>query len=133
MSPLAAATPLADLTEKELTGQLVQIAHLTNWRRYHTWRSKHSAAGYPDETLVRERLIFVELKTEKGKLSDEQRDWLRALLAADVEVYIVRPRHLQAIAAVLAARRDPLGGHLTTPRAREAEQQLLTELRKETQ
>lgn len=128
---LAPATPLAEITEKELTTQLVDIARMTGWRRYHTWRSKHSAAGYPDETLVRERLIFVELKTEKGKLSDDQRDWLRALLAANAETYVIRPRNLEQIAAILASRRDPQGGHLTQPRAREAEQQLLDELRKE--
>lgn len=128
---IAPAKPLAEITERELTGQLLELTRLTGFKRYHTWRSKHSAAGYPDETLVRERLIFLELKTEKGKLTDDQRDWLRALIAAGVEVYVLRPRHLEQIAHVLAARRDPIGGHLTTPRAREAEQQLLDELRKE--
>lgn len=128
---IAPATPLVDVTERELTTQLVDLAKTTGWKRYHTWRSKHSAAGYPDETLVRERLVFLELKTETGKVTAEQRDWLRALAAADVEVYVLRPRHLEQIAAVLAARRDPVGGHLSTPRAREAEHELLNELRRE--
>lgn len=127
---IAAAKPLRDVTERELTAQVVELAKMLGWRRYHTWRSKHSAAGYPDETLVRDRVIFLELKTETGRVSAEQRDWLRALDQANAEVYLIRPRHLDQLAHILAARREPLGV-LSTPAASAARQELRDELRKE--
>lgn len=129
--PLAPPKTLRDITERELTGQLVQLATTLSWKRYHTWRSKHSAAGYPDETLVRDRVLFLELKTETGRLSEDQREWLRALRDADAEVYLIRPRHLDLIAHVLAARAHPDGGHLTTEAARRAREQLPQDLRGE--
>jgi hypothetical protein len=122
---------LDDVLEKTLERQVVQLAQTLGWLRYHTWRSKNSPAGYPDETLVRDRLILLELKREKSRTTEHQRQWLRALQKADVEVYLIRPRNLQALAAVLAARREPDGGHLTTEAARAAETELLAELRKE--
>ncbi len=100
---------LADLTEKQLTGQVVDLAKQLGWRRYHTYRSERSEPGWPDEALVRDRLVLLELKTERGRLSPAQKDWLRALRAAGVEAYVVRPRHIQALATVLAARWRVLG------------------------
>lgn len=129
---MAAATPLADILEAEWQRDVVQLARTLGWDRiYHTFNSRRSAHGFPDLVLLRDRCVMLELKREKTKLTDEQAGWFSALIAAGVEAYVARPRDLEAIAAILAARRDPLGGHLITPRAREAEQQLLTELRKE--
>lgn len=101
----SAPLELRDLTEKQLQRQLVDLAQATGWKRtYHTFDSRRSSSGFPDLVLVRERVVFVELKTERGRPSDAQRDWIEALLAAGAEAYIVRPRHLDAIAAVLGAR-----------------------------
>lgn len=106
-------TPLRDLTEKQFEIQLVGtadhpgVARQLGYRVYHTLRSKGSAPGWPDWALARERLIMLELKSETGTVSDHQKVWLRALKAAEVEVYVVRPRHLEMITAVLAARANP--------------------------
>jgi len=106
-----AATPLADLTEKEWSDQLVGtagkpgLARTLGWTTcYHTLRSKGSASGFPDWVLVRERVIYLELKTETGKVSEAQARWIKALHAAGNEVWIVRPRHLEEIAYVLTRR-----------------------------
>ncbi len=132
MSPIAPATPLADILEADWQRDIVKLARTLGWTHvYHTYNSRKSAHGFPDLILLRDRLIAIELKREKGKLTDQQIDWARALLKAEAEIYVVRPRNLEAIAAVLAARRDPDGGHLTQPRAREAETELRNELRKE--
>jgi hypothetical protein len=98
------ATPLADLTEKEFSAQLYELARMTGWRRYHTWRSVKSAAGFPDEVLVRERVIFVEVKREQGKVSPAQQEWLDALHAAGAEAYVWRPSNLEEAARVLTHR-----------------------------
>jgi hypothetical protein len=93
----------ADVSERELTGYVRDVARAFGWRRYHTWLSKHSPAGFPDEVLVRSgRLIFAELKSERGKLSDEQAAWLEELRAVPgVDVYLWRPADMDAIATVL--------------------------------
>ncbi len=98
---------LADVLEKEWTSQVVQLARTLGFRRYHTWSSKHSASGFPDEVLLRERIVFLELKRERTKLSEPQRDWLRALLDAGAEAYVARPSDLDALALILACRGAP--------------------------
>lgn len=93
---------LTDLTEKDWQRQVVELAVMCGWRKaYHTFDSRRSHPGFPDLVLVRDRVLFIELKAEKGKLSDVQRDWLRALLEANAEAYVARPRDLDEIGAVL--------------------------------
>jgi hypothetical protein len=96
-------TSVATVSERELTAYVRDVARAFGWRRYHTWLSKHSPAGFPDEVLVRSgRLIFAELKSERGRLSDEQEAWLEQLRAVPgVEVYLWRPAEMDEIATVL--------------------------------
>jgi hypothetical protein len=91
------------VTEAELAAQVRQLATLFGWRRYHTFLAKHSAAGFPDEVLVRgPRLLFAELKSEKGVLKEPQRDWLEALAHVEtVDVRVWRPADLEQIAETL--------------------------------
>jgi hypothetical protein len=101
----------ADVPEKELQSQLfgtkVGIAKMLGWACYHTLKSKGSEPGFPDWTIARDRVVFVELKTEKNTLSDSQVTWIKRLDMAGAEVYVVRPRHLEAMAWVLAKRYRP--------------------------
>lgn len=79
------------------------IALALGWLGYHTHRSQHSPAGFPDLCLVRDgRLIFAELKRQaaKHKPTPAQVAWLDALddvavrAAAAVTVYLWRPLDL---------------------------------------
>lgn len=55
-------------------------AQLRGFLYYHTWRSDHSAAGFPDYVLTRNgRLVFAELKRVGAKTTPRQREWLWAL------------------------------------------------------
>ncbi len=84
------------------------LAPMLGWRLcYHTLRSKGSQSGFPDRVLVRERVIFAELKREKGVPTPAQIDWLNGLAAAGAEVYLWRPSDLDEIAKILAARERP--------------------------
>lgn len=122
------------LDEKEFTSVLIGtntspgVARTFGFRVYHTLRSKGSQPGYPDWTLARDRVIFLELKTETGKVSDAQAGWLTAINAAGVEAYVVRPRHYDEIVCVLRARGDI---HTWNMEAREARGALLVQLEKE--
>lgn len=81
------------MTEAQLQNCVRDCATLFGWKFYHPWISVKSAAGYPDCTLVRgDRLIYAELKGERGKVTAAQRAWLAALGGVPgVEVYVWRP------------------------------------------
>lgn len=83
------------ITEKAMGEWIRKAAILNGYMAYHTWNSLRSAAGFPDWVLVnpkKHRLLFVELKTEKGKVTEKQAEWLAALgEVGQVDVMTVRP------------------------------------------
>ncbi len=99
---------LADVLESDWDAQLFRgknaLASQLGWTTYHTLRSKGSKSGYPDRTLVRERIVFAELKREKTGPTPDQVDWLDKLAAAGGEVYLWRPSDLDEISRVLSTR-----------------------------
>lgn len=104
----AATTPARAMLEKTLQEAVRRLALAGGWRYYHTHRSQHSPAGFPDVCIVRDGvLLFAELKRETGKLSDEQQAWLDDLRAAGVEVYVWRPSDLLTGAIAQRLRRLP--------------------------
>jgi len=94
------------LSEKAFAAQVVQFAKLCGWRVYRTWLPIHSPAGFPDLVLVRGReALFVELKSEKGKLKPAQEQWLNALQHVEtVNAFCWKPDHWPLIEAALARR-----------------------------
>ena len=89
------------MSETELLEAVIDLAHLLKWRVAHFrparteqgWRTAGSGdvVGYPDLTMVRDtRLIFAELKSERGRTTVDQQDWLHALKAV-AEVRLWRP------------------------------------------
>jgi hypothetical protein len=82
-----------------------RVAHFRPARTAHGWRTPVAAdaAGFPDLVLVRSpRVLFVELKTERGRLRGEQEAWLEALGGcAGVEAFVWRPDDWDAAVEVL--------------------------------
>ena len=65
------------MTEDQLQAAIIECARLFGWRHYHTFNSRRSVSGFPDLVLLKvPRIIFAELKTATGKLTDDQREWL---------------------------------------------------------
>jgi hypothetical protein len=93
-------TPL--VTERRWQAQVLQLASAFGWKGYHTWNSQHSAAGFPDLVLVRRpRVVFAELKTNRGLVSDAQQAWLDELAACGLEAYVWRPGDLEHVVRTL--------------------------------
>lgn len=83
--------PSSKLSEKVFTKSILNLARMLGWRTAHFHDSRRQvkpgvfvgdrdAAGFPDLVLVRPpRIIFAELKTDTGKATQKQKEWLLAL------------------------------------------------------
>jgi hypothetical protein len=87
---------------------VIDMAHLFGWRVAHfrkvqthgRWMTAVAAdgKGFPDLVLAKlGRVIFAELKTDKGRLSVEQELWLKEL----PDCVVWRPRDWEQIERVL--------------------------------
>jgi hypothetical protein len=96
------STPAAvTMTEAELLDCVLETAALFGWKTAHFrpamtkhgWRTAVAGdgKGFPDLVLVRDRVLFVELKSARGQLSMEQQDWFHALGDAGAERHIWLP------------------------------------------
>lgn len=104
MSRIGAATPLDDLTEKAWQRQIVELARTLGWHCWHCHDARRTVPGMPDLILIRERLLWVELKTETGKLTDNQAAFHDRLIAAGQTVFVWRPRDWEDAGMQLARR-----------------------------
>lgn len=82
------------VSEKDFQAALVDYARLRGWMVYHTYDSRRSVPGFPDLVLVHpvRGVMFRELKTDKGRVSKAQRDWLAAINKAGGDAGLWRPR-----------------------------------------
>lgn len=86
--------------------QVVELATLYRWRHMHILDSRGSDSGWPDLTLARApELLVAELKTDGGRLSTAQRDWLALLAACGIETHVWRPRDFDEVHARLRPSR----------------------------
>jgi hypothetical protein len=110
-----------DMTEKHLLSWVRQAARLLGWRCYHTWNSIHSERGFPDLVLCKPpRLLVIELKGPRGKVTGDQQDWLNDLAACGISTAVWRPDDLEHILDVLkgvAETRSALAGIDSEPLA----------------
>ena len=107
-------------SEKDFQDTVIEYAQLRGWKAAH-FRSvrvqrkngsiyyqtpvQADGAGFPDLCLVRlSRILFIELKSGKDKISPAQNEWLEALADTEkVEVYVWKPADFeQEIVEVLA-------------------------------
>lgn len=124
----ALATVFAQADERrDVQEPLRALARQCGWLTYHSFRSDHSEAGFPDLVLVRERLdpdgdpsngrpllLAVECKRQRTTLTPAQERWRRALevlerVSGGVIAYrLARPSTRHEVEALL-------GGGLLSP------------------
>ena len=89
------------MTEEDLLTAVLNLAMTAGFRVCHFrpartnrgWRTLvQGHPGWPDLMMVKgKRFLVVELKGEKGVVSDDQRLWLADLLRAGIETHVWRP------------------------------------------
>ena len=100
-------------TERQFQHAVTELARLNGWLVYSIPDSRRSTlSGWPDLTMIRRvdrRIVFAELKTEKGKIRPQQEEVLDVLthIAGEgrtkkAEVYLWRPSDWDQIRRVLA-------------------------------
>ncbi|OGN89792.1 MAG: hypothetical protein A2158_01615 [Chloroflexi bacterium RBG_13_46_14] len=106
--------PYARITEKQFGLQVESAAKLRGFEYFHAWNSKHSSPGFPDYFMIHRetyRVIVCELKSEKGKLTELQKNWLNLFAAAGFDVYLWRPSDLMEILTVLDGKTEGIKVH----------------------
>ena len=97
------------MTEAEFQKEVVGLATMLGWKVYHSYDSRRSTGkGFPDLVMVKPpRLLFIELKTETGKIKPEQFAWGRALsLCPGVEYAVWRPSQMTEIDRILGGMQN---------------------------
>lgn len=98
-----ATRPILDaLTERAFQAQVIRYARVFGWAVYHTHDSRRSQPGFPDLVLVRRpRIVWAELKSQRGTVTTEQQAWLDELRACDQEVHVWRPSDWRIVEGTL--------------------------------
>lgn len=79
------------MTEKQLQQAIVDCARLLGWLVFHPYDSRKSEPGFPDLVMVRDRVVYAELKRAGGSTTPAQQKWIHALREAGEEVHVWRP------------------------------------------
>lgn len=64
---------------------------------YHTCDSRRCQPGFPDLVLVRDRVLFRELKSDTGLMTKAQADWAEKMLKSGADWALWRPKYMQNI------------------------------------
>jgi hypothetical protein len=91
------------MRERDLQLAVIEMAHVYGWlvAHFRTAQTRRGAwvtpvgadgKGFPDLCLVRERVVFLELKVRYRGLTDEQKLWRDRIVAAGGEWHLVTDR-----------------------------------------
>ncbi len=104
------------LDEATFQSQVVELASMTGWSHLHVrrtrgrggaWTTSTNLPGWPDLLLwhpVGQKVLAVELKSQRGVVRPEQTEVHESLLAAGVDVRVWRPSDWDEIQQTLTAK-----------------------------
>ena len=94
------------MSEKDFQKKVIELAKKLGYLVYHTYDSRGSEKGFPDLVLVSRHVIFAELKTNTGRLTDAQQDWMNKLTCASgVYAVVWRSKDWDDIVKILTKMR----------------------------
>jgi hypothetical protein len=79
------------MLEDELAVLIRGLAKRLGMLRYHSYDSRKSEPGFPDEVLLGSRALFRELKQQGKNPTVAQQKWLDKLTAAGYDAAVWRP------------------------------------------
>jgi hypothetical protein len=96
------ASSMPQMSEAQLQQNVIDMAHVFGWlvhaerpamRADGTWRTPiQGDKGFPDLVLIKgNRVLFCELKSQRGYTSEAQEEWWRRTLDTKVQYYLWRP------------------------------------------
>jgi hypothetical protein len=81
------------MSEADFQKQVLELCKHLGLLTYHTYDSRRSQPGFPDLVIVgRDHMLYRELKTDTGRVSAEQIQWLEALRRLGVDADVWRPK-----------------------------------------
>ena len=86
------------MTEKMFQGRVIQALRVLGYTYYHTFNSIRSVKGFPDLIALhpgKKRILAIEVKTETGKVTPEQNEWLSSFAKCGVETWLLRPSQFE--------------------------------------
>ena len=100
------------MLERDFATQVEHLLDLFGWlwkhdepavRQSGKWATSfRGARGFPDYVATRNgRVLFAEIKNERGRLTKTQELWLDTLRTSTAEVYVWRPGDLHNVKEVL--------------------------------
>lgn len=88
----------ATMTEADFQRKITDLCDWLGLKWHHETDSRKSKKGFPDLVIAGEGgVIFAELKSKRGKLTDSQGEWLGTLLAAGATAYVWYPQDWPSI------------------------------------
>lgn len=106
---MSAADYRNKISETSFQRQVVELAERCSWWVWHDNDSRRNKAGLPDLIMIRPpRVVFVELKAQKGRFRPAQKMVLELLSRCPgVEVYSWRPSDWDTLKPVVMQRVRP--------------------------
>lgn len=100
------------LSEKDFQQQIIELARIYGWRVHAerpgmmqsgNWVTPiQGDRGWPDLALVKgKHILFAELKSGEGRVTQEQQEWLDALKRVTPDVYVWRPADWETIQEII--------------------------------
>ena len=98
------------VSEKRWQETVEEMAGYLGWTCWHDRDSRRNDPGFPDLVCAHPEYgaIFMELKTERGRVRKEQQFWIDLLTAAGERAYVVRPSQVDAVERLLRGETERL-------------------------
>jgi hypothetical protein len=95
------------MSEEQWQQVVVDYAILKGWLVWHDQDPRRNGAGFPDLLLIRDRVVWAELKTQTGRVSYHQAEMHARLEQVGAEVHVWRPSMWPDVQATLDLNLSP--------------------------